>query len=80
MEPTTSVPVYSDRTMFDDERLMHERDLLLAEIKEEVTSFLTAVIDDHHILAAVEEEAIRRGLLEEHTPMPFIIGVPEQAE
>ena len=65
---------------FDDERLMHERDLLLAEIKEEVTSFLDAIIDDHHILAAVEEEAIRRGLLDEHTPMPCIIGAPEQPE
>lgn len=65
---------------FDDEKLMHERDLLLAEIKEEVTSFLYAIIDDHHILAAVETEAIKRGLLEEHTPMPFIIGVPEQTE
>jgi hypothetical protein len=65
---------------FDDERLMHERDLLLAEIREEVTSFLDAIIDDHHILAAVEAEAIRRGLLDEHTPMPFIIGVPEQPE
>lgn len=65
---------------FDDERLMHERDLLLAEIREEITSFLEAIIDDHHILAAVETEAIRRGLLKEHSPMPFIIGVgPEQA-
>lgn len=78
MEPTTSV--YSDRTMFDDERLMHERELLLTEIREELTSFLEAIIDDHHILAAVEAEAIRRGLLDEHTPMPFIIGVPEQTE
>ena len=65
---------------FDDGRLMHERDLLLAEIKEEVTSFLDAIIDDHHILAAVEAEAIRRGLLDEHTPMPFIIGAPAQPE
>lgn len=65
---------------FDDERLMHERDLLLAEIREEVTSFLDAIIDDHHILAAVEAEAIRRGLLKEHTPMPSIIGVPKQPE
>jgi hypothetical protein len=65
---------------FDDERLMHERDLLLAEIREEVTSFLDAIIDDHHILAAVEAEAIRRGLLDEHTPMPFIIGAPAQPE
>jgi hypothetical protein len=65
---------------FDNERLMHERDLLLAEIREEVTSFLDAIIDDHHILAAVETEAIKRGLLDEHTPMPFIIGVPEQAD
>jgi hypothetical protein len=65
---------------FDNERLMHERDLLLAEIREEVTSFLDAIIDDHHILAAVEAEAIRRGLLDEHTPMPFIIGVPKQPE
>jgi hypothetical protein len=65
---------------FDDERLMHERDLLLAEIREEVTSFLDAIIDDHHILAAVEEEAIKRGLLKEHSPMPFIIGAPAQPE
>lgn len=78
MEPTTNV--YSDRTIFDDERLMHERDLLLEEMRENIVDFLQGIIDDNHILAAVEEEAIKRGLLDEPTPMPFIIGVPEQTD
>jgi hypothetical protein len=76
MEPT----VYSDRTMFDDERLMRERELLLGEMRDDITSFLQGIIDDHHVLNTVEEEAIKRGLLDEHTPMPFIIGAPAQPE
>lgn len=65
---------------FDDDRLMHEHDLLLAEIKEEITSFLQGIIDDYHVLNTVEAEAIRRGLFKEHSPMPFIIGVPKLPE
>lgn len=78
MEPTTSV--YSDRTMFDDERLMRERELLLGEMRDDITSFLQGIIDDYHVLNTVEKEAIKRGLLKEHSPMPFIIGAPKQTE
>jgi hypothetical protein len=78
MEPTTNV--YSDRTIFDDERLMRERELLLGEMRDDITSFLQGIIDDYHVLNTVEEEAIKRGLLKEHSPMPFIIGAPKQPE
>lgn len=68
---------YSSKETFADERLLRECKLLKEAITNEVSDFMANLLDDYDNLRRIEEELVKRGLLEEPSQLPFFAVVEE---